>query len=257
MFQVDAFADRVFEGNAAAVCPLERWLDERTLQAIAEENNLSETAFFVPIDDRFELRWFTPVAEVDLCGHATLASAHVLFHHLDFAGTEASFATRSGTLAVRKSGDGYLMDLPLDRPAKVEAPQALSAGLQSRPKEVLAASDYIAVYEFAEEVRSLAPELCEFHDLDRRGVVVTAPEGDAGFVCRCFFPKLGVPEDPVTGSAFCQIAPYWADRLGRNDLKARQLSRRGGAATCAVGGDHVTLGGNAITYMFAEIDVPC
>ena len=262
LFQVDAFAEHVFEGNPAAVCPLQAWPDDALLQAIAEENNLSETAFFVPAGDAFELRWFTPVDEVDLCGHATLASAHVLYTHLGYEAPRLQFLTRSGELTVSRSEAGLAMDFPATRPRAVtEPPAALLAGLGGAPEAVLAGFDYIAVYASADEVRALAPDFARLKQLDLRGVVATAPgrPGDAGagdFVSRCFYPKLGIDEDPVTGSAHCQLAPYWADRLGRDRLSARQLSRRGGTVGCVVEGDRVRLIGTAADYMIAELHLP-
>jgi len=256
MFQVDAFAERVFEGNPAAVCPLEAWPDDALLLAIAEENNLSETAFFVPVGDAFELRWFTPAEEVDLCGHATLASAHVLYAHLGYSGSAIRFQTRSGPLIVSRSDHGLSMDFPAAPPQEVPVPEELAAALGAPPAKVLAAFDYIAVYDSEEEIRALAPDFARLQALGLRGVVATAPGREVGFVSRCFFPKLRVDEDPVTGSAHCELAPYWSGRLGRDQLMARQLSRRGGTVACEVRGDRVLLTGRAVDYMTAEITVP-
>jgi predicted PhzF superfamily epimerase YddE/YHI9 len=253
MYQVDAFAERVFEGNPAAVCPLDAWLADEVLQAIAEENNLSETAFFVQSGEAFELRWFTPAEEVDLCGHATLASAHVLFEHLKFPQPEVRFLTRSGPLAVTRGAHGLCMDFPAAPPAPVEAPALLVGALGQPPREVLAAFDYIAVYETEDEVVSLRPDFNRLQELNLRGVVVTAPGTDADFVSRCFFPGLRINEDPVTGSAHCELAPYWTARLGRNDLRATQRSKRGGTVWCEVRGDRVLLSGHAVDYMTADI----
>lgn len=255
LFQVDAFASRVFEGNPAAVCPLHAWPDDALLQSIAEENNLSETAFFVPAGDAFELRWFTPVDEVDLCGHATLASAHVLYKHLGYAGPAVRFQTRSGELTVSRAGDGLSMDFPASPPHMVDARTTLADGLGSVPIVALAGFDYIAVYESEDEVVALAPDFARMRRLDLRGVVATAPGRTQDFVSRCFYPKLGIDEDPVTGSAHCQLAPYWADRLGKTCLSARQLSRRGGSIGCVVDGERVHLTGKAADYMTAEVNV--
>lgn len=255
MFQVDAFAERVFEGNPAAVCPLDAWLDDSLLQAIAEENNLSETAFFVPVGEAFELRWFTPVAEVDLCGHATLASAHVLYRHLGYSKASIRFLTRSGALIVSQSHRGLSMDFPVVPLQPAQAPEALIAGLGTQPQQVLAAFDYVAVYESEDEVRSLLPDYSQLRLVGLRGVVATAPGEAADFVSRCFFPKLGVNEDPVTGSAHCELAPYWSARLGRSELQARQLSRRGGSVGCTVRGERVLLSGSAVDFMTAEIEL--
>lgn len=253
MFQVDAFAERAFEGNPAAIIPLDAWIDDSLLQAIAEENNLSETAFFVPAGGAFELRWFTPAAEVDLCGHATLASAHVLYTHLGYASASVRFLTRSGELTVTRSPRGLSMDFPAAPPQAAEAPAALLAGLGKPPHQVLAAFDYVAVYEFEEEVWALEPDFAQLQLLGLRGVLATAPGDEADFVSRCFFPKLGVNEDPVTGSAHCELAPYWSAQLGRSELKARQISRRGGSVGCVVEGERVLLSGKAVDFMTAEI----
>lgn len=259
LFQVDAFASAVFKGNPAAVCPLQVWLADSVLQAIAEENNLSETAFFLPAGDGFELRWFTPVAEVDLCGHATLATAHVLFEHLDYAGQTIHFATRSGSLSVRKNGSLLEMNFPASEPQPCEAPAALLAGLGAgsgtEPSQVLSAEDYLVVLASEEAVKNITPDFGRLAELGLRGIIVTAPGDDVDFVSRFFAPRLGIDEDPVTGSAHCQLAPYWSKRLGRNRLQARQLSKRGGSVACEMKEDRVLLGGQAVTFMRAEIAV--
>ena len=254
-YQVDAFATRVFEGNPAAVCPLEHWLDDSLLQAIANENNLSETAFFVPAEKGFQLRWFTPVAEVDLCGHATLATAHVLFEILGHAERQVTFQTKSGELVV-ESKDGLLaMDFPARPPAAHPIPDALVAGLGRSPQEVWAANDYIAVFENEETVLAIAPDFAKLQELDLRGVIVTAPGKDVDFVSRFFAPKIGIPEDPVTGAAHCELTPYWAKRLGKNTFEARQVSPRGGRLACELRDSRVILSGKAVTFMTAEINL--
>lgn len=252
-YQVDAFASRAFEGNPAAVCPLEHWLDDSLLQAIAEENNLSETAFFVPSGKGFELRWFTPVREVDLCGHATLATAHVMFEKLGHTGPVISFETRSGELLVEKHGDLLRMDFPTCPPASCEVPDALVEGLGARPVEVYAAGDYLAVFDSEATIRAIRPNHAALSQIDLRGVIVTAPGVDVDFVSRFFAPKYGVAEDPVTGSAHCVLAPYWAGKLGINTLSAKQVSKRGGNVTCEVKGERVLLSGSAVTVMEAEL----
>ncbi|MBI5451794.1 MAG: PhzF family phenazine biosynthesis protein [Gammaproteobacteria bacterium] len=254
-YQVDAFAGRVFEGNPAAVCPLQHWLEDAVLQAIAGENNLSETAFLVPAGAGFGLRWFTPVTEVDLCGHATLAAAHVIFEHLDYPEQDIAFDTRSGELRVKKNSQGGLsMDFPSAPPVACVAPPLLIAGLGRPPVEVLAADDYLAVFDSAETVRAITPDHAVLSQLDRRGVIISAPSGDeVDFVSRFFAPRYGIPEDPVTGSAHCTLIPYWAGRLGRTTLRARQISRRGGNVGCELRGDRVVLTGTAVTFMEAEI----
>lgn len=255
-YQVDAFAKQVFEGNPAAVCPLDHWPDDHLLQAIAEENNLAETAFFVPSAKGFCLRWFTPVREVDLCGHATLASAHVLFEILGYDRPAITFETRSGDLTVERRGSLLAMDFPALPPRPCAAPDALIDALGQRPMEVLAADDYIAVFDSEAVIRTLSPDQTRLRALDLRGVAVTAPGDQVDFVSRFFAPKYGIPEDPVTGSAHCELTPYWAAKLNRNRLQARQISRRGGDVACELRGERVTLAGSAVLFMEAEIHIP-
>ncbi|HXG59560.1 MAG TPA: PhzF family phenazine biosynthesis protein [Thermoanaerobaculia bacterium] len=254
-YQVDAFASRPFEGNPAAVCPLDRWLDDRLMQSIAAENNLSETAFFVPTAKGFHLRWFTPVAEVDLCGHATLAAAHVVFGTLGWPKDAVTFATRSGDLTVTRDGDRLWMDFPSRPPRPVEAPAALLDGLRVAPVEVLAADDWVVVLRDEAAVRSIAPDFPRLRQAGLRGVTVTARGETADFVSRFFAPGLGIDEDPVTGSAHCELAPYWAPKLGSSRMRAQQVSKRGGEVLCELRGDRVLLGGTAITFMEGWIDV--
>lgn len=253
-YQVDAFATQVFKGNPAAVCPLKAWAEDEILQAIAEENNLSETAFFVPHGKGFQLRWFTPVAEIDLCGHATLASAHVIFEILGYPTELIEFETRSGKLTVERKDGLLAMNFPARPPKPCSPPAALIEGLGRHPVEVLAADDYIAVFHKEADVRTLSPDLMKLRELDLRGVCITAPGLDVDFVSRFFAPKLGIPEDPVTGSAHCELAPYWSSRLGKSTLKAFQASKRGGEVFCTMNGDRVILLGSAVTFMEAEID---
>ena len=252
-YQIDAFATRAFEGNPAAVCPLESWLDDGILQAIAEENNLSETAFFVPSEKGFQLRWFTPVKEVDLCGHATLASAHVIFEILGYTKLTITFETRSGDLFVERHGKLLKMDFPARPPAPCMLSEILLKGLGQRPVEVLAANDYMAVFDSEATVRAITPDQSLLSQLDLRGVIATARGTDVDFVSRFFAPKSGIPEDPVTGSAHCTLAPYWANKLGKNILSARQVSKRGGNIACEVNSGRVFLSGYAVTFMEAEI----
>ncbi len=254
IYQVDAFTDRLFDGNPAAICPLESWLSDRQMQFLAAENNLSETAFFVPEEDEFRLRWFTPEVEVDLCGHATLASAAVLFRELGYDRPEVRFRTmKAGTLTVAKQGEWFALDFPSRPPQPVEPPAALAQALGQPPVRVLAARDYVAVYDDAATVRALAPDMAALAGLDRFAVIATAPGDDCDFVSRFFAPAKGVPEDPVTGSAHCTLIPYWADRLGRTELSARQLSRRGGELRCTDRGERVTIAGQAVLYMKGEL----
>ena len=255
LFQVDAFASQRFEGNPAAVCPLDHWLDDHLLQAIAEENNLSETAFFVPEGDGFSLRWFTPLAEVELCGHATLASAHVLFEHSDYDKPLITFETRSGQLCVERAHTGLSMNFPAIKALPCTAPELLKQAIGLVAQEVLAGDDYIVVLDSEAALRQIQPDQGLLSQLDRRGVIVTAPGAQHDFVSRFFAPKLGIPEDPVTGSAHCALAPYWATKLGKLNLQAKQVSRRGGEIGCQVQGDRVILSGQAITYMVGEISI--
>lgn len=254
-FQVDAFAARIFEGNPAAVCPLTAWLDDHLLQAIAEENNLSETAFFVPSAKGFQLRWFTPVTEVDLCGHATLATAHVLFTALGYADTTITFETRSGELVVERDGDQLVMDFPAVVPHPCAAPPALLEGLGHMPTEVWVADDYIAVFDNESVIHAITPNQDKLRELGRRGVIVTAPGQEVDFVSRFFAPKFGIPEDPVTGSAHCELTPLWAEKLGRTRLRARQLSKRGGEVGCEWRGERVLLAGRAVLFLEGVIRV--
>ena len=255
IFQIDAFADAVFGGNPAAVCPLDSWLADATLQAIASENNLSETAFFAPANGAYALRWFTPLAEVDLCGHATLASACVVFDHLRPDADAVAFETRSGRLEVTRCDDELAMDFPALATHPVAPPSELLAGLGAEPAAVFADMDYLALFESEAAIRAMAPDMAALARLDRRGVIVTAPGESADFVSRFFSPRLGVPEDPVTGSAHCMLAPFWAERLGKATLHARQVSERGGTLHCRVAGDRVLLTGRAVQYLEGMITV--
>jgi predicted PhzF superfamily epimerase YddE/YHI9 len=254
-YQVDAFTTRIFGGNPAAVCPLDTWLADSVLQSIAAENNLSETAFFVPTKNGFHLRWFTPVDEVDLCGHAALAAAHVIFEILGYAEQLVAFETRSGILSVGKEASLLVMDFPAAPPRSCVAPDALIAGLGQQPLGVLAAYDYLAVFDSEETILSIKPDFVKLSELDLRGVVITAPGRNVDFVNRFFGPKLGIPEDPVTGSAHCELAPYWSARLGKLLLNARQVSKRGGDIQCELKGNRVAIAGHAVTFMKAEIFV--
>ena len=255
IYQVDAFTSELFHGNPAAVCPLENWLDDATMQAIAAENNLAETAFYVPQGERYGLRWFTPAVEVDLCGHATLATAFVLFSELNETRDVLTFATRSGDLAVRRDGDVLTMDFPALPCEPCEAAEDLLTGLGTPPVAVFGAMDYMVVYEHEADVRALQPDMRHLSRLDRRGVIVTAPGTSSDFVSRFFAPAAGIPEDPVTGSAHCMLTPYWAQRLGKQRLHARQISARGGDLLCETRGDRVMLSGGAVLYLRGTIHV--
>lgn len=249
IYQVDAFTDVLFAGNPAAVCPLEFWIEDRKLQSIAAENNLSETAFFVPKGDDFELRWFTPKIEVDLCGHATLASAHVIFQTISPSVSLVRFHTQSGVLTVERERGMLSMVFP-SRPGRVcTVPDSLVSGLGVQPKEVLLSRDYLAVLDSEDRVRSLKPDLARLMDLECLGIIVTAPGRDVDFVSRFFAPRAGVPEDPVTGSAHCTLVPYWSVRLQKKRLHALQVSDRGGELFCEDLGDRIKMSGRAVTYL--------
>lgn len=254
-FQVDAFASQPCTGNPAGVCLLDSWPDDTVLQSIAFENNLSETAFLVTKDDRFELRWFTPVVEVGLCGHATLASAHVIFTDLQPARRRVEFLTRSGVLTVEKTPEYLLMDFPSKRPVRCDPPQGLTEILGAAPSEVLRSRDLVAVFNEESVVRDMEPDFQELARLDCFAVIVTAPGGNCDFVSRFFAPRAGIAEDPVTGSAHSSLIPYWSERLGKQRLFARQLSKRGGELFCADKGHRVEIGGKAVIYMRGAIEL--
>jgi len=256
VFHVDAFTKVRFSGNPAAVCPLTDWLDDEMLRGVAAENNLSETAYFVPRGEIYELRWFTPRCEVKLCGHATLASALVLMQVLDPGRDRVHFETRfSGELSVSRDGDLLAMDFPALVPwTSVDVPVALTEGLGREPAEVLQIEDnYFAVYDSEEEVKQVKPDLGQLEKLHPAGVAITARGTECDFVSRYFAPSYGVPEDPVTGSTHCSLAPYWAERLGKTLLHARQVSERGGELWCEVKANRVILKGNAVLTLKGEL----
>ena len=254
-FQIDAFASRPFTGNPAAVVPLDEWLDDRLMQAIAAENNLSETAFFAPEGNAYRIRWFTPADEVALCGHATLASAFVLFNELGHAGDTSEFESLSGPLKVQRNGDQLVLDFPSQPPLPCPLSADIVSGLGRRPEACLCSEDYLLVFDREEDVAGLRPDFAALERLDRRGVIVTAPSSTCDFVVRFFAPALGVPEDPVTGSAYTQLAPYWAERLGKARLEARQISTRGGDVRCELKGERVLISGPAIKFLEGTIQV--
>ena len=255
IFQIDAFADAVFRGNPAAVCPLTEWLPEEVMQAIAAENNLSETAFFVPANDGYDLRWFTPALEVELCGHATLATAYLILTRLTPGDDAVEFETRSGRLTVTRDGDRFFLDFPAYRGEEVACPPYLSAGLGVVPRAVVAGPNYMAVLETEADVAGLRPDMAALEKLHPRGVIVTARGEMCDFVSRYFGPSFGVPEDPVTGSAHCMLIPYWAKRLEKLSLDARQISARGGRLWCEDRGDRAGIGGTAVMYLEGRITV--
>ena len=257
LYQIDAFAEKVFSGNPAAVCVLDTWLTDKTMQHIAMENNLAETAFLVKDDDRYEIRWFTPETEVDLCGHATLASAYVLFRffekdisRLDF------FSPRSGALSVEMGDNGFLtLDFPADETAFVDEIDAITRAIGISPiKTIKGKTDYLLIYNTQKEIVQIAPNFHLLDQLDCRGVIVSAPGDEVDFVSRFFAPQCGIPEDPVTGSAHTTLSPYWSKVLGKSKMTAKQLSRRGGDLICEHLGDRVKISGKAVQYMVGEIE---
>jgi predicted PhzF superfamily epimerase YddE/YHI9 len=257
IYQVDAFTSKLFSGNPAAVCPLDEWPEDGLLQAIALENNLSETAFFAPEGTGFRLRWFTPVKEVSLCGHATLASAFVIFTEIDRGRIEVSFETASGVLTARWDGDRVAMDFPARRLEPCDPPGPLVEGIRREPRQVLAVSpgrSLVLVFDGEEEVRSIRPEFSRLAALGR-SVAVTAPGVRSDCASRYFAPHAGIPEDPVTGSIHCALVPYWAARLGKRDIYARQLSRRGGELFCEDRDARVGIAGHAVKYLEGMIEL--
>lgn len=256
LYQVDAFTNTIFSGNPAAVCPLETWLSDATMQSIAFENNLSETVFFVQNGDHFDIRWFTPTIEVDLCGHATLAASHVIFNHLHHASSTIHFKGQSGDLFIRKTPEGIVMDFPL-WPYEPTAPDhALNAALGKTPLQLFKGPDYMALFENEADVKALDPNFSALGKLTyMRGIICTAPASkpDIDFVSRWFGPQSGVFEDPVTGSAHCLLTPFWAERLGKTKFNARQISQRGGDLVCELKGDRVEITGQAALYMKGTI----
>jgi PhzF family phenazine biosynthesis protein len=255
LYQADAFAENVFGGNPAAVCPLTEWLPDRMMQNIAMENNLSETAFYVKRGDFYELRWFTPTTEVDLCGHATLAAAHVLFHHENHQGNEIHFhSPRSGSLKVVKNNNLLTLDFPTDTLHKIEWPEINHAAFNFIPEEAWKGkTDYLLIFRNEEEIKNLKPNLPEISKWPVRGVIVSAKGTEVDFVSRFFGPQCGVDEDPVTGSAHTTLTPYWSVRLNKKELKAIQLSARQGQLTCKLEGHRVFISGHAKTYLIGEI----
>jgi len=255
VYQIDAFAEKPFEGNPAAVCPLEFWLPDTVMQMIAEENNLSETAFFVPTEAGFYIRWFTPTVEVDLCGHATMAAAYVLFESLGYEQDSIAFESRSGLLRVSRAGELLVLDFPAQPATACETPAEILHAFGIEPVACLKAEDYLVVFEDEEDVLSAEPRLEQLRKLDGRGVIITAPSEKYDFVVRFFAPKYGLNEDPVTGSAYTQLVPYWAERLGLHKFRARQLSSRGGDVICVADGNRVAIAGKAVKYMQGEIEI--
>ncbi len=258
IYQVDAFTDRLFTGNPAAVCPLDHWLEDYVMQQIALENNLSETAFLIPKDDAYAIRWFTPLAEVELCGHATLASAHVLFQHLSFKGNTIRLHSRfSGDLTVSRHDQLLTLDFPKDDLQPALPPEGLIEAIGKKPAEIWKGrTDYLLYYPAQEDIEELKPNFSLLEKTEARGIIVTAPGYECDFVSRFFAPAVGVNEDPVTGSAHTSLTPYWAHRLNQLEFEAQQISARGGLLKCKLSGDRVLISGQARTYMTGTILLP-
>jgi len=255
LYQIDAFASNVFEGNPAAICPLNEWLPDDLMQAIASENNLSETAFFIKNKAGYEIRWFTPTSEVDLCGHATLASAFVIFDILNEQCNEIRFDSKSGVLSVKKDNDLLVMNFPAQPIEFCETPTAINKAFAVQPGQCARREDYILIFDSEADAINATPDMAQLAQLDLRGVAITAASNQYDFVVRFFAPKYGINEDPVTGSAYTQLAPYWAEVLGKQQLRAKQVSQRGGEVACSVEGDRVVIAGKAVKYMEATIEV--
>lgn len=255
IYQIDAFTNKQFKGNPAAVCPLEEWIEDELMQKIAMENNLSETAFFVKKGNNYELRWFTPKGEIDLCGHATLATAYVVFTYFDSNITTIKFHTMSGILEVSKEGNLLSMIFPSREGEKCEAPEALIRGFGRKPIEVYKSRDYMAVFESEQDILNLKLNMEELKKLDAFAVIATAKGNEVDFVSRFFAPKAGVDEDPVTGSAHCTLVPYWKKRLGKNEFMALQLSERGGKIYCTDLGGMVKMSGEVAPYLEGFINL--
>jgi PhzF family phenazine biosynthesis protein len=252
IYQVDAFTTKLFGGNPAAVCPLETWLPDEVMQKLAAENNLSETAFFVKEGEVFHLRWFTPEYEIDLCGHATLASAFILFNYLNFEKGVIKFQTKSGLLEVRKKGELIELNFPARMPEACEAPEALLKGFNFPPAKVLKSRDYFLVYDDETIIKQIVPDFNYLNQLDTIGVIVTAASKEVDFVSRFFVPNSVIGEDPVTGSAHCNLIPYWSNQLHKTILTAKQLSPREGELFCEDRGQRVTMAGSAVLYLKGE-----
>ncbi len=256
LYQVDAFAEKLFSGNPAGVCPLEQWLPDDLMQNIAMENNLAETSFFVKEGDKYHIRWFTPLVEVDLCGHATLATSHVIFNYTGYGKDKIHFISRSGDLFVRKTGEIIILNFPTDKFERSETPIALVEGLGIAPLETYKGlTDFMLVYKDQEQIEKMQPDLRLLSRAISRGVIVTAKGNDCDFVSRFFAPRAGIDEDPVTGSAHTTMIPYWHKKLGKTEMTARQLSKRKGFLHCKYLDDRVEIGGKAQTYLSGEIEV--
>ncbi len=252
VYHVDAFTNKLFGGNPAAVCPLQQWLADDVMQKLAAENNLSETAFFVKDGEDFFIRWFTPEFEIDLCGHATLASAFVLFYQLNYAANVIRFNSKSGLLEITRKDDLIELNFPSRPPVECEIPELLLKGVSIAPVAVLKSRDYFLVYDSEEDIRNIKPDYSYLNQLDSIGIIVTAPGRQVDFVSRFFVPNSIIGEDPVTGSAHCNLIPYWSKKLNKTAMVAKQLSAREGDLYCELHGERVTMAGNGVLYMKGE-----
>ena len=256
IFYVDAFTKEVFKGNPAAVCILEEWLDDDVLQAIAFENNLSETAFVNLREDPLQIRWFTPALEIELCGHATLATARILFDEYFQNDTKISFQSKSGVLVALQKDEMIYLDFPIDHPTVIESVSLIQESLKCEPIEILKGrSDYLAILASEKDIKNLQPDFSTMAELNSRGLVVSAESSEFDFISRCFYPQTGVDEDPVTGSAHCMLAPYWGEKLNKNNLNAYQASSRGGFLQCEIFNDRIILGGSSKRYLEGSINL--
>jgi len=255
LYQIDAFTKNIFEGNPACVCPLDKWIDVEVMQKIANENNLSETAFFVKEDDKYHIRWFTPTKEVDMCGHATLASAYVLFDILNYKKDEIIFNSKSGILKVTKDNKKFKMNFPIQEIKKCNIPDNLLNAFEIKPIECYKSMDYILIFEKEEDILKAKPKFELLKDIDNRGVVITSKSKNYDFISRFFAPKYGIDEDPVTGSAFTQLVPYWNKVLNKTTFKTKQVSQRGGEVFCELKNDRVEISGYAKKYFEGTIKI--
>ncbi|PLX71362.1 MAG: isomerase [Denitrovibrio sp.] len=254
-YQVDAFASEIFKGNPAGVCPLETELNEADMQNIAMENNLSETAFIFSKNEKHHIRWFTPACEVDLCGHATLASAHVFFNHEGFNGKTIEFQSKSGPLRVTNKGDILELDFPAKEPPECEIHTIIEKALGKKPIQLFKGDDYMAIFDCEADIAGFEPDFRELLNLGSRGLIVTAKGDTCDFVSRFFGPQVGIDEDPVTGSAHCLLTPYWSKVTGKKMMTAKQISARGGVLFCTMDSDRVKIAGNAVTFMQGFINI--
>lgn len=254
IYIVDAFTSKLFSGNPAAVCPLEKWLDEKLMKKIAMENNLSETAFFVKEGNKYHIRWFTPTVEVPLCGHATLASSFVIFNFIEKESKEIKFNSLSGELIITKENDLISLNFPANKPEKVEVTKEVIAALKAEPEELYFNKSYLAVFKTEEQIKNIKPDFREFEKVHSDGIIITAPGDNSDFVSRYFVPSAGIDEDPVTGFAHTLLTPFWSDRLNKKELHAFQVSRRGGELFLEnLPGERVKISGKAVIYSQGSI----